>query len=89
MGSTVVNAGGFLVPGPVGTPGMMTVAGDLTIQRNAFYVVQVNPRTASSINVSGNASLDGNVAAPAGVELVAGEERGWRGGRGRRAGPAA
>jgi autotransporter-associated beta strand protein len=63
VGSTVVNAGGFLVPGPVGTPGTMTVAGDLTIQRNAFYVVQVNPRTASSINVSGSASLDGTVAA--------------------------
>jgi hypothetical protein len=41
----------------------MTVAGDLTIQRNAFYVVQVNPRTASSVNVSGTASLDGTVAA--------------------------
>jgi autotransporter-associated beta strand protein len=63
VGSTVVNAGGFLVPGPVGTPGMMTVAGDLTIQRNAFYVVQVNPLTASRINVSGDASLDGTVAA--------------------------
>jgi autotransporter-associated beta strand protein len=63
VGSTVVNAGGFLVPGPVGTPGTMTVAGDLTIQRNAFYVVQVSPRTASSINVSGAASLDGTVAA--------------------------
>jgi autotransporter-associated beta strand protein len=63
VGSTLVNAGGFLVPGPIGTPGTMTVAGDLTIQRNAFYVVQVNPRMASSINVSGNASLDGTVAA--------------------------
>src|SRR5262249_18546682 len=63
VGSTVVNAGGFLVPGPVGTPGMMTVAGDLTIQRNAFYVVQVNPLTASRTNVSGTASLDGTVAA--------------------------
>jgi hypothetical protein len=41
----------------------MTVAGDLTIQRNAFYVVQVNPQTASSMNVSGSASLDGTVAA--------------------------
>ena len=41
----------------------MTVAGDLTIHRNAFYVVQVNPQTASSINVSGTASLDGTVAA--------------------------
>jgi autotransporter-associated beta strand protein len=63
VGSTVVNAGGVLVPGPVGAPGMMTVAGDLTIDRNAFYVVQVNPLTASSINVSGTASLDGTVAA--------------------------
>ena len=63
VGSTVVNAGGVLVPGPVGTPGMMTVAGDLTIQRNAFYVVQVNPLTASRVNVSGTASLDGTVAA--------------------------
>src|SRR5262249_31215510 len=41
VGSTVVNAGGVLVPG--NSPGTMTVAGDLTIQRNAFYVVQVNP----------------------------------------------
>jgi autotransporter-associated beta strand protein len=63
VGSTLVNAGGFLVPGPIGTPGTMTVVGDLTIQRNAFYVVQVNPLTASRINVSGNASLDGTVAA--------------------------
>src|SRR5262245_14621884 len=41
VGSTVVNAGGFLVPG--NSPGTMTVAGDLTIQRNALYVVQVTP----------------------------------------------
>src|SRR5262249_53881583 len=61
VGSTVVNAGGFLVPG--NSPGTMTVAGDLTIQRNAFYVVQVNPQTASRMNVSGSASLDGTVAA--------------------------
>src|SRR5262245_28385691 len=63
LGSTTINAGGFLVPGPVGTPGMMSVVGDLTIQRNAFYVVQVNPQTAARINVSGTASLDGTVAA--------------------------
>jgi autotransporter-associated beta strand protein len=61
VGSTVVNAGGFLVPG--NSPGTMNVAGDLTIQRNAFYVVQVNPLTASRTNVSGSASLDGTVAA--------------------------
>src|SRR5262245_277844 len=61
VGSTLVNAGGFLVPG--NSPGTMTVAGDLTIQRNAFYVVQVNPQTASRVNVIGTASLDGTVAA--------------------------
>jgi autotransporter-associated beta strand protein len=61
VGSTVINAGGFLVPG--NSPGTMTVAGDLTIERNAFYVVQVDPRTASRVNVSGTASLDGTVAA--------------------------
>jgi autotransporter-associated beta strand protein len=63
VGSTVVNAGGVLVPGSAGTPGSMTVIGDLTIQRNAFYVVQVNPLAASSTNVTGTASLDGTVAA--------------------------
>src|SRR5262249_34939727 len=46
-----------------GTPGTMTVAGDLTIQRNAFYVVQVTPAMASTTNVIGTASLDGTVAA--------------------------
>jgi uncharacterized protein with beta-barrel porin domain len=61
VGSTVINAGGVLVPG--NSPGTMTVVGDLTIQRNAFYVVQVTPLTASSVNVTGTASLDGTVAA--------------------------
>jgi YVTN family beta-propeller protein/autotransporter-associated beta strand protein len=63
VGSTVVNAGGFLVPGPVGTPGTMTVAGNLALQSGAFYVVQVNPTTAATTNVSGTASLAGTVAA--------------------------
>jgi YVTN family beta-propeller protein/autotransporter-associated beta strand protein len=63
VGSTVVNARGFLVPGPVGTPGTMTVAGNLAFQSGAFYVVQVNPTTASTTNVSGTASLAGIVGA--------------------------
>src|SRR6516164_8030008 len=46
VGSTVVNAGGFLVPG--NSPGTMTVAGNLALQSGAFYVVQVNPTTAST-----------------------------------------
>ena len=63
VGSTVINTGGFLVPGPVGTPGNMKVTGNLAFQSGAFYVVQVNPTTASSTNVSGTASLAGTVGA--------------------------
>jgi YVTN family beta-propeller protein/autotransporter-associated beta strand protein len=63
VGSTVINAGGFLVPGPVGVPGTMSVAGNLALQSGAFYVVQVNPTTAATTNVSGTASLAGTVAA--------------------------
>jgi autotransporter-associated beta strand protein len=63
VGSTVVNSGGFLVPGPVGTPGTMTIVGNLAFQSGAFYVVQVNPNTASTTNVSGTASLAGTVGA--------------------------
>jgi hypothetical protein len=61
VGSTVVNAGGFLVPGTI-VPGTLTITGNLALQSGAFYVVQVNP-TASSTNVSGTASLTGTVEA--------------------------
>jgi autotransporter-associated beta strand protein len=63
VGPTAINAGGFLVPGPVGVPGSMTVAGNLAFQSGAFYVVQVNPTTASTTNVTGTASLAGTVEA--------------------------
>ena len=63
VGSTVIKTGGFLVPGLVGTPGAMTVSGNLAFQSGGFYVVQVNPATASSTNVSGTASLAGTVGA--------------------------
>jgi T5SS/PEP-CTERM-associated repeat protein/autotransporter-associated beta strand protein len=63
VGSTVINSGGFFVPGPVGTPGSMSLTGNLAFQSGAFYVVQVNPTTASSTNVSGSASLAGTVGA--------------------------
>jgi autotransporter-associated beta strand protein len=67
VGSTVINAGGFLFPGPVVpgsiVPGSMAVAGNLAFQSGALYVVQVNPTTASTTNVSGTASLAGAVVA--------------------------
>ena len=61
VGSTVINTGGILAPG--NSPGTMTVAGNLVFQSGAFYVVQVNPTTASSTNVSGTATLAGTVQA--------------------------
>ena len=61
--STQINARGFLVPGQVGTPGAMSVFGNLAFLSGAFYVVQVNPTTASTTNVIGTASLAGTVAA--------------------------
>src|SRR5262249_35726329 len=64
VGSTLVTTGGTLAPGPIsGTPGTMTVAGNLAFQSGALYLVQVNPTTASITNVSGTASLAGTVNA--------------------------
>ena len=51
--STQINARGFLVPGQVGTPGAMQVFGNLAFQSGAFYIVQVNPTTASTTKVTG------------------------------------
>ena len=63
VGSTIINSGGFLAPGAVGTIGTLTVNGNLTFQPSSFYVVQVNPSTASNTVVSGTASLAGTVGA--------------------------
>jgi autotransporter-associated beta strand protein len=63
VGPTIINAGGTFAPGSAGAPGAMTVAGNLAFQSGALYVVQVNPTTASSTNVSGTASLAGTVQA--------------------------
>ena len=68
--STQISARGFLAPGVfppgpgvVGTPGAMGVFGNLAFLSGAFYVVQVNPATASTTNVGGTASLAGTVVA--------------------------
>jgi outer membrane autotransporter protein len=62
--STQINARGVLAPvGQGGTPGTMTIVGNLAFQSGAFYIVQVNPTTASTTNVIGTASLAGTVGA--------------------------
>jgi uncharacterized protein with beta-barrel porin domain len=54
-----VNAGGTFAPGS-GTPGSsMAVSGNLAFQSGAFYLVQLNPATASFASVTGTATLGG------------------------------
>jgi autotransporter-associated beta strand protein len=63
VGATTINSGGTFAPGT--SPGTMTVQGNLAFQSGAIYLVQVNPSTASSTNVTagGSASLAGTVNA--------------------------
>jgi len=57
--ATLSVTGGTFAPGN-GAPGSsMTINGNLTLASAAQYIVQVNPTTASSANVSGTATLGG------------------------------
>ncbi|HZD28909.1 MAG TPA: autotransporter domain-containing protein, partial [Xanthobacteraceae bacterium] len=63
VGATTIMSGGTFAPG--NSPGTMTVAGNLAFQSGALYLIQVNPSTASSANVTagGSATLAGTVNA--------------------------
>lgn len=59
IGGLNVKAGGTFMPGN-GTAGTsMTITGNLSFASGAAYLVQINPATASSANVTGNAALNG------------------------------
>jgi autotransporter-associated beta strand protein len=61
VGNLQINSGGVFAPGALGAA--MTVAGNLAFQSGAAYIVQTNPTTASLANVSGTATLAGDVFA--------------------------
>src|SRR5262249_59478116 len=65
VGAATILSGGPFAAGPTGTPGAMSIAGNLAFQSGAVYLVQVNPATASSANATagGTATLAGTVAA--------------------------
>ena len=64
IGNTQINSGGTFAPGRPGVPGTsMTVSGNLAFQSGAVYLVQVNPGSSTMANVTGAASLGGNVLA--------------------------
>jgi autotransporter-associated beta strand protein len=59
VGNTAINSGGTLLAGSAGAPGTLTISGSLAFQSGAFYLVQLNPVTASLANVTGTATLNG------------------------------
>ncbi len=61
VGNVTVNNGGSFAPGPAGTPGLMVVSGNLTFASGGVFLVQVAPTNASIANVTGTATLTGNV----------------------------
>jgi autotransporter-associated beta strand protein len=64
VGNTTVQAGGIFAPGSSSVPGsQMTVAGSLAFASGAIYMVQINPASASSANVSNVGTLAGTVNA--------------------------
>jgi len=56
-----IHSGATFAPGTPGSPGTMTIIGNLAFQSGALYLVQVTPGQASSANVSGTASVASNV----------------------------
>jgi Autotransporter beta-domain len=65
VGAITINGGGIFAPGPLGTPGTMTVLGNLAFQSGALYVVQLNPSNASNAYriAGGTATLAGTAQA--------------------------
>jgi uncharacterized protein with beta-barrel porin domain len=58
-GAVVIAGGGTLAPGSGTAVTSFAINGNLAFQSGAFYLVQVDPATASSTNVSGTAALGG------------------------------
>jgi uncharacterized protein with beta-barrel porin domain len=64
VGNVTVAGGGWFGPGDTVTPGTsITVSGNLALQSGATYFVVVDPAAASFANVTGTATLGGNVLA--------------------------
>jgi uncharacterized protein with beta-barrel porin domain len=61
--TVTIHNGGTLEPGSPGTPGTMTITGNLVFQSGATYLVQIGPGGAGRTNVSGTATLNGTISA--------------------------
>jgi autotransporter-associated beta strand protein len=62
--TVAIASGATLAPGTPGMPGTaMTIAGNLTFQPGALYVIYVNPAASTAATVTGTAALAGTVQA--------------------------
>jgi uncharacterized protein with beta-barrel porin domain len=61
--AVTIHSGGTLAPGGIGTPGTMTINGNLVFLSGATYLVQIGAGGASLVDVSGTATLAGTVSA--------------------------
>lgn len=59
VGGVTVNAGGLLAPANPG--GALTVRGNLTLATAGAYLVEINSNSADRVNVTGTATLGGNL----------------------------
>ena len=59
VGSVTVNAGGLLAPANPG--GVLTVQGNLILATAGAYLVEINSSSADRVNVTGTATLGGNL----------------------------
>jgi autotransporter-associated beta strand protein len=65
VSAALINNGGTFAPGPTGAPGTMTVAGNLTFESAAAYLVQVSPTSATSLFVTDATTIAGTLTANA------------------------
>jgi autotransporter-associated beta strand protein len=65
VSAALINNGATLAPGPTGAPGTMTVAGNLTFESAAAYLVQVSPTSATSLFVTDATTIAGTLTANA------------------------
>ncbi|WP_284260519.1 autotransporter domain-containing protein [Bradyrhizobium iriomotense] len=68
VGNTVIASGGILLAGNGAAGSSLTVAGNLAFQSGALYLVTVNANAASSVSVTGTATLGGEI----GVSIATG-----------------
>jgi autotransporter-associated beta strand protein len=62
ISAALINSGGTLAPGTLGTPATFTIQGPLTLANGSLYLVQASPGAIAKTDVTGTATLTGSTA---------------------------